>query len=73
MSSALTQAHHHPHRLAGLNAFGVQELTAAEAMATNGGVAPLFLAIAGIVAADAAILSAGVALLAFFASRSETE
>lgn len=70
MSSALTQAPH-SHPLAGLNAYGVQELTAAEAMATTGGVLPLFGVIAAIVAADAAILTAGIAILTFVASRSE--
>lgn len=72
MSLALAQVHH-PHRLADLNVYGVQELTTAEAMATSGGVLPLFGVIAAIVGADAAIMAAAAALLGFLASRADKE
>lgn len=72
MSSALTQVHP-PHPLARLNAYGVEELTAAEAMTTNGGIAPLFMAIAAIVGADAALLAAGAAVLTYLSSRADKE
>lgn len=72
MSFALTRTHHPP-LLGELNAYGVQELTASEATATNGGAIPLFVAIATIVGADAAILAGGVALLNFLAQRADKE